>query len=74
MRVRNDVGAEAYPNLNRSAVDVAAAMIGTARAARQGRLVVTAEDLLRRAQLRHDFGAVSRAHPVDRTVEVQRAV
>ena|SRR5437762_2761375 len=56
-RMRADVGAEAFPNVERSAVDVAAAMISTARAARQGRVVVTAEELLRRAQLRSDFGA-----------------
>src|SRR5206468_3721080 len=71
-RMRADVGAEAFPNVERSAVDVAAAMISTARAARQGRVVVTAEELLRRAQLRSDFGAVSRAHPVDRELEVLR--
>jgi hypothetical protein len=71
-RMRADVGAEAFPNLDRSAVDVAAAMISTARAARQGKAVVTAEELLRRAQLRSDFGAVSRAHPVDRELEVLR--
>jgi hypothetical protein len=71
-RMRADVGAEAFPNLDRSAVDVAAAMISTARAARQGRAVVTTEELLRRAQLQSDFGAVSRAHPVDRELEVLR--
>lgn len=71
-RMRADVGAEAFPNVERSAVDVAAAMISTARAARQGRLLVTAEELLRRAQLRSDFGAVSRSHPVNRELEVLR--
>ncbi len=71
-RMRSEVGAEAFPNIERSAVDVAAAMISTARAARQGRLVVTAEELLRRTQLRSDFGAVSRSHPVDRELEVLR--
>ncbi|PYS47740.1 MAG: hypothetical protein DMG13_27140, partial [Acidobacteria bacterium] len=71
-RVRAEVGAEAFPNVERSAVDVAAAMISTSRAARQGRLVVTAAELLRRAQLRSDFGAVSRAHPVDHQLEVLR--
>ena len=71
-RVRAEVGAEAFPNVERSAVDVAAAMISTSRAARQGRLVVTAAELLRRAQLRSDFGAVSRAHPVDLQLEVLR--
>lgn len=72
MRMRSEVGAEAFPNVERTAVDVAAAMISTARAARQGRLIVTAEELLRRAQLRSDFGAVSRAHPVNQAIEVLR--
>jgi hypothetical protein len=71
-RVRAEVGAESFPNLERSAVDVAAAMVSAARAARQGRLIMTAEELLRRAQLRSDFGAVARAHPVDQTLEVLR--
>jgi hypothetical protein len=71
-RVRAEVGADAFPNADRSAVDVAAAMVSTSRAARQRRLVVTAEELLRRAQLRSDFGAVSRAHPVDHELEVLR--
>src|SRR5690606_38612800 len=71
-RVRADVGADVFPNADRSAVDVAAAMVSTSRAARQRRLVVTAEELLRRAQLRSDFGAVSRAHPVDHELEVLR--
>ena len=71
-RVRAEVGAEAFPNVDRTAIDVAAAIVSTARAARQGRVVATAEELLRRAQLRSDFGAVSRAHPVDRALEVLR--
>lgn len=71
-RVRADVGAEAFPNSERRAVDVAAAMVSAARAARQGALVPTSEELLRRAQLRSDFGAVSRSHPVDPTLEVWR--
>lgn len=71
-RVRADVGAEAFPNSDRRAVDVAAALISAARAARQGVLAPTSEELLRRAQLRSDFGAVSRSHPVDPTLEVRR--
>lgn len=71
-RVRTEVGAEVFPNTDRRAVDVAAAMITTARAARSARLKVSTEELLRRAQLRSDFGAVSRAHPVDADVEVPR--
>jgi len=72
-RMTSDVGAESFPNTERSAVDVAAAMISTARAARQGRLIVTSDELLRRAQLKSDFGAVSRSHPVDRELEVLRS-
>ena len=71
-RVRNDVGAESFPNGDRQAVDVAASMVATARAARQGLVVPTSDELLRRARLRSDFGAVARSHPVDRTVEVLR--
>ena len=71
-RVREDVGAGMFPNQGRSAVDVAAAMIDIAQSAREGRLQVTAPNILRRAQLRYDFGAVSRSHPVDRSLEVTR--
>ena len=71
-RARAEVGAESFPNNNRSAVDVAAAIVSTARAARQGSVRVTAGELIRRAQLRCDFGAVSRAHPVDKILEVLR--
>ncbi len=71
-RVRVDVGAEAFPNGDRRAVDVAAGMVSSARAARQGLLVPTAEELLRRCQLRSDFGAVARSHPVDQSLEVSR--
>lgn len=71
-RVRDEVGAEAFPNADRSSIDVAAALISAARAARQDRFEPTAPELLRRAQLRSDFGAVSRAYPVDSTFEVLR--
>jgi hypothetical protein len=71
-RVRAEVGAESYPNAGRSAEDVAEAFATFARQARQGLSTPTAEAMLQRAQLRRDFGAVSRAHPVDRSVEVAR--
>ena len=71
-RVQNEVGAGMYPNADRSDVDVAEALIRSARAARQGSLTVTASELLRRTRLRSDFGAVARAHPVDRAIEVPR--
>lgn len=71
-RVRDEVGAETFPNADRSSVDVAAALISAARAARQDRFEPTAQELLRRAQLRSDFGAVSRAYPVDLSFEVSR--
>ncbi|QFY11512.1 hypothetical protein GBF35_37435 [Nonomuraea phyllanthi] len=71
-RVRTEVGAESYPNAGRSAEDVAEAFATFARQARQGLSTPTAEAMLQRAQLRRDFGAVSRAHPVDRSVEVAR--
>lgn len=72
-RVQTEVGAGMYPNADRSAVDVAEALIRSARIARQGSMTVTTSELLRRAQLRSDFGAVVRAHPVDQTIEVSRS-
>ena len=72
MRVRNEVGAEMYPNSARSAADVAEALISCARAARRGSMSVSAETLLHRTQLRTDFGAVARANPVDKSIEVPR--
>ena len=71
-RIRNEVGAGMYPNADRSAVDVAEALIRSARAARQGSMPCTTSELLRRARLRSDFGAVARAHPVDQAIEVLR--
>jgi hypothetical protein len=62
-RVGREVGAGLYPKKHRSSVDVAEALIRTARSARQDRMRVTRDELLRRTQLRHDFGAVARAHP-----------
>ena len=71
-RVGNEVGAGIYPNADRTTVDVAESLIRSARVARQGALTVTTSELLRRAQLRSDFGAVARAHPVDKATEVPR--
>lgn len=71
-RVRNEIGAGMYPNSDRSARDVAEALIRTARAARQKVLNVNTSELLRQTRLRTDFGAVSRAHPVDKAIEVSR--
>ena len=71
-RVRDEVGAGMYPNEHRTEVDVAVALIGCARAARNGTITVTASELLRRTQLRVDFGAVARRHPVDSSTEVLR--
>lgn len=71
-RARNEVGAEMYPNTDRTAIDVAEALIRAARAARQATLTVTLSELLRRTRLRSDFGAVARAHPVDKAIEVPR--
>lgn len=71
-RLRRDVGAESYPNHHRSAMDVAAAMIVIARAARAGSVRVSASELLRRCNLRRDFGAVARAYPIVADIEVPR--
>ena len=71
-RVQTEVGAGMYPNADRSAVDVAEALIRSARAARQGSMTITSLELLRRTRLRSDFGAVARAYPVDRAIEIPR--
>ena len=72
-RVQTDVGAGVYPNRDRTPVDVAEALIRCARAARQGSPTPTATELLRRSQLRTDFGAVARANPVDHRVAMPRS-
>jgi hypothetical protein len=71
-RVQRDIGAGSYPNQRRSTVDVAAAFIATARAARMHTVQASVEVLIRNAQLRTDSGAVARAQPVDRNVEIPR--
>ncbi|MGW8954673.1 AAA family ATPase [Streptomyces sp. NPDC055709] len=71
-RVRGELGAGIYPNEGRSPVDVAGALIRTVRTARQGGTEVTPRELLFQAQLRSDLGAVVRANPVDRALEVAR--
>jgi hypothetical protein len=71
-RVRKDVGAEAYPNNHRSAVDVAQSLVIASKAYRQHSGTPSRHDLVRRTQLRQDFGAVARAHPVDHSAEIPR--
>lgn len=71
-RLRSEVGAGVYPNDHRSPLDVADAFIRVARVARQGTATVTRDELLRRAQLRQDYGAVTRVRPADPAVAVGR--
>ena len=72
-RIAEEVGAGSYPNEGRQPVDVAAALTGAAVAGRAGRAgTLTSTEILRRTGLRHDWGAVSRAYPVDSQVEVSR--
>ena len=71
-RVRNEIGVGKYPNKNRTDTTVAASLVDSARAARLGTLTVSAPEVLRRAQLRIDLGAVERANPVDKALEVER--
>jgi hypothetical protein len=71
-RVRDEVGAGTYPNEHRTDVDVAAALVNCALQARSGLLKATKSELLRRADLRVDYGAVARRDPVDAAVEVPR--
>jgi hypothetical protein len=71
-RMLDDIGAEAYPNAHRTAGDVAAAFVSAARAARGGTAKLTRDELVRRARLRVDFGAVARSHPIVDHREVSR--
>ncbi len=72
-RVQAEIGAGSFPNQHRKPVDVAAAMIDTAEASRNRTLTrITRDEVLRRCQLTSDFGAVSRAQPVDSDLEVLR--
>lgn len=72
-RVQDEVGAGAYPNQSRAPLDVATALIDSARAARRGLPTVERTALLQRTGLRTDFGAVMRQHPVNTAVEVTRS-
>ena len=71
-RVRFEIGAECYPNADRSAIDVAAQFVAFARAVRLRSEPATADELRRKARLRSDFGAVARANPVNTTFEITR--
>ena len=72
-RVRDEIGAGAYPNQDRAPLDVAAALIDSARAARRGSVAAEPARLLQRTGLRTDYGAVARRHPVNKAVEVSRS-
>ena len=72
-RVRVDIGAGVYPNADRSPLDVSESLLRSARRARQGIEGITRSGLLSATQIRSDYGAVSRRHPVDRNIEVQRS-
>ncbi len=75
-RVTGEVGAEVYPNADRPAIDVAAALIMAAYAARSGSGDTKRNTLLRRTGLRDDFGSVARAYPVEiaKEIDVQRTI
>lgn len=72
-RIRREIGAESYPNTDRTAEDVAQILVGMGKAAREKRCDPSLVEALRRTRLRTDFGAVARAHPVDSAREVARA-
>lgn len=71
-RAIQDIGAGEYPNAHRTPHDVGQAIVATARMARQGRIQLSAGELLRRAQIRSDFGTVAHRDPVDSALEVAR--
>lgn len=62
------VGIGRYPNLDRSAVDVAALLIGLATRARSGHEQLTPLEIERELGIRTDFGRISQAYPIDETV------
>lgn len=72
LRVQNELGAGCFPNEARNPIDVARALVGFARSARQGTVTPTTNELARALQLRRDFGSVARAHPVTHQLEVPR--
>jgi hypothetical protein len=67
-----EIGAGQYPNAHRDPIDVGAALVNAAREARLGRIQLSAPELLRRAQLRSDFGTVAHHDPVDSALEISR--
>ena len=71
-RVEKEVGAGVYPNERRLVIDVAASLVNCAREARQSSVKLTASTLLCKTSLRQGYGAVARAHPADRAIEVKR--
>ncbi|MCF7889840.1 ATP-binding protein [Candidatus Bipolaricaulota bacterium] len=71
-RLKQEVGAGSYPNTHRDPIDVAAALIETAKGARVGEVHITRQELLKSTRLQSDFGSVSKANPVNKNIEVTR--
>lgn len=73
-RAIQDIGAGEYPNTHRVPSDVVHAIVAAARLARQGLIQLSGGELLRRTQIRSDFGTVSHRDPVDPDLEVPRPI
>jgi hypothetical protein len=71
-RATDEIGAGVYPNNHRTNVDVIGAFVGAAQAARGTGLQPSIDDLLSRAQINQDFGAVARVHVRNAALEVDR--
>ena len=72
-RVHREVGAGHFPNIHRTPHDVADSLIDVARTARLRKVQISRAEILRRAQLQTDFGAVAHASPVDHSQEISRS-
>lgn len=71
-RATEEIGAGIYPNAHRSSADIIGAFLGAAQSARGVGAQPIVGELLSRAQIAEDFGAVARGHVRQSAVEVAR--
>lgn len=68
----DEIGIGRYPNHDREAVDAAALAIYVASTARVAGETLRAVDISQRLQLRTDFGRISQAFPIDKSILQER--
>ena len=71
--LESGIGIGRYPNDARRVEDVAALAVYVALTARTAGETLTKAELIRRLDIRTDFGRVAQAYPIDRTVLQERA-